>query len=268
MVLLAGAAQGGKAGGQALLGGVDVQVHRNYFGSQLASFEAPLELAPADGVLRHFARDAARGGAPRYTGVFIRAPAILAAGAGATPLAWVRAPRADAHVPLLPAAAAAAAASSSSSSSGASSTSTPDRVIVAVQQGPFLVTAFHPELTADHAWHALFVEQVEAATGKALRGAVPPPVGGSGGAPAALYADRSLTPGTSALSSFKNAGAGVVAPAAAAGTGSGRAGSAAPPGAPVLPQPVGLVGTDEGTCGHAKSHAIAHRVILYPPVAR
>jgi glutamine amidotransferase PdxT len=261
MVLLAGAAQGGKAGGQSLLGGVDVEVHRNYFGSQLASFEAPLELAPGAAGARHFARDAATG-APGYTGVFIRAPAILTAGAGATPLAWVRAPRQDAHVPLLPSAAAAAAGASSS---------TADRVIVAVQQGPFLVTAFHPELTADHAWHALFVEQVEAATGKTLRTGSPAAAGG-GGAPAtaaALYADRSLTPGTSALSSFKNAGAAGTAAGTGSGRGSGATGvAAAGPGAPVLPQPVGLVGTDEGTCGHAKSHAIAHRVILYPPVSR
>jgi 5'-phosphate synthase pdxT subunit len=34
----------------------------------------------------------------------------------------------------------------------------PDAVYVAVRQGPILATAFHPELTSDTRWHALFVE--------------------------------------------------------------------------------------------------------------
>jgi 5'-phosphate synthase pdxT subunit len=34
------------------------------------------------------------------------------------------------------------------------------RVIVAVQQGPILATAFHPELTSDTRWHAEFVDLV------------------------------------------------------------------------------------------------------------
>ena len=40
MILLARVASGGKRGGQELLGGVDVQVGRNGFGSQVNSFEA------------------------------------------------------------------------------------------------------------------------------------------------------------------------------------------------------------------------------------
>jgi len=38
----------------------------------------------------------------------------------------------------------------------------PDReqVIVAVRQGPILATAFHPELTDDNRWHALFLSMV------------------------------------------------------------------------------------------------------------
>lgn len=33
-------------------------------------------------------------------------------------------------------------------------------VVVAVRQGPIMATAFHPELTRDPRWHALFVESV------------------------------------------------------------------------------------------------------------
>jgi 5'-phosphate synthase pdxT subunit len=36
-----------------------------------------------------------------------------------------------------------------------------DAVYVAVRQGPILATAFHPELTPDTRWHALFVEMAQ-----------------------------------------------------------------------------------------------------------
>jgi 5'-phosphate synthase pdxT subunit len=39
----------------------------------------------------------------------------------------------------------------------------PDAVYVAVRQGPILATAFHPELTPDTRWHALFVEMARLA---------------------------------------------------------------------------------------------------------
>jgi 5'-phosphate synthase pdxT subunit len=56
-------------------------------------------------------------------GVFIRAPAITELGEDVEPLAEL-----------------------------------PGPVYVAVRQGPILATAFHPELTPDMRWHALFVE--------------------------------------------------------------------------------------------------------------
>ena len=34
-------------------------------------------------------------------------------------------------------------------------------VIVAVRQGPIMATAFHPELTGDTRWHAMFVQMVQ-----------------------------------------------------------------------------------------------------------
>lgn len=117
MILLAEHAVGQKQGGQPLLGGLHVTVSRNYFGRQNQSFEALLH-APA------------LGDAP-FRAVFIRAPAILAAGPGVQVLA--EAPGQG------------------------------EQVIVAVRQGPILATAFHPELTDDPRWHQLFLDMVQTA---------------------------------------------------------------------------------------------------------
>jgi pyridoxal 5'-phosphate synthase pdxT subunit len=62
MILLAERATGQKQGGQALIGGLDVTVNRNYFGRQVDSFEVDLHVE-------------AFGDRP-FHAVFIRAPAI------------------------------------------------------------------------------------------------------------------------------------------------------------------------------------------------
>ncbi|MCE7989067.1 MAG: pyridoxal 5'-phosphate synthase glutaminase subunit PdxT [Caldilinea sp. CFX5] len=64
-----------------------------------------------------------------FHAIFIRAPAIVETGPTVEPLAQVTTP-------------------------------TGDTVIVAARQRHLLATAFHPELTADLRWHALFVEMV------------------------------------------------------------------------------------------------------------
>lgn len=67
---------GQKAGGQALLGGLDVLVSRNFFGAQINSFEA---LLPAPACLddkRVIGNDPNEA----YRAVFIRAPAIMECG--------------------------------------------------------------------------------------------------------------------------------------------------------------------------------------------
>jgi 5'-phosphate synthase pdxT subunit len=72
MVLLADRCVGGSAvitNGQSLIGGMDVLVCRNYFGSQVSSFEMATPCPPGS-------QDTSD-----YPGVFIRAPAILNAGA-------------------------------------------------------------------------------------------------------------------------------------------------------------------------------------------
>ncbi len=77
MILLAERATGQKLGGQALIGGLDVTVNRNYFGRQVDSFEAELEVP-------------ALGEAP-FHAVFIRAPAITAVAEDVETLATVAA---------------------------------------------------------------------------------------------------------------------------------------------------------------------------------
>ena len=63
-----------------------------------------------------------------YTGIFIRAPAILRVGKSVTTLATVQ------------------------DDDG-------EKVVVAVEEGLLLATAFHPELTNDTRWHEYFVEK-------------------------------------------------------------------------------------------------------------
>ena len=75
MILLAERATGQKRGGQALIGGLDVTVNRNYFGRQVDSFEADLDVP-------------ALGETPVHA-VFIRAPAITAIAADVVVLATV-----------------------------------------------------------------------------------------------------------------------------------------------------------------------------------
>eukprot|EP00742_Colponemidia_sp_Colp-10_P007189 GILJ01007724.1.p1 GENE.GILJ01007724.1~~GILJ01007724.1.p1 ORF type:complete len:227 (-),score=29.12 GILJ01007724.1:98-778(-) len=135
LILLADKAIGTKQNGQTLIGGLDVCVHRNFFGSQLQSFELPLT-APitSDSHLEDF------------PAVFIRAPAVIETGAGVEVLTST--PITDAqrkqHADVLQG----------------------DDVVVAVKQDHLLGTAFHPELTHDNRWHRYFVEFVRSRKAK------------------------------------------------------------------------------------------------------
>ena len=144
LILLSDRVKGRKKGGQALVGGLDVEVHRNFFGSQRRSFELMLAAPPATGAdAAPPAKRARKGSAAKeavspevdaYRGVFIRAPAILDAGDGATVLT---------SVDVLP---------DDDCADGGAMTS----VGAAVRQGKILGTTFHPELTDDPRWHAYF----------------------------------------------------------------------------------------------------------------
>ena len=94
---------------QPLIGALDVTVERNAFGPQVFSFETDITIAGL--------------AAGPFRAVFIRAPAISAAGQGVDVLATLD-----------------------------------DGRIVAVRQGRLLATAFHPELTGDDRLHRWFVE--------------------------------------------------------------------------------------------------------------
>lgn len=74
MILLADHANGQKRGGQALIGGLDVVVDRNYFGRQVDSFEADL-------VVPNLSRIAGPGDpVGPFHAIFIRAPAVVGVG--------------------------------------------------------------------------------------------------------------------------------------------------------------------------------------------
>lgn len=140
LIFLANKATGQKSGGQELIGGLDCTVHRNFFGSQIQSFEAELPVPQiAD----------KEGGPPTFRAVFIRAPGILEVGPEVVVLADIPVSSSKAVNP------------NPAVESTEGSTSSGEKVIVAVRQGNLLATAFHPELTADTRWHSYFLKMVD-----------------------------------------------------------------------------------------------------------
>ncbi|EQC25438.1 hypothetical protein SDRG_16704 [Saprolegnia diclina VS20] len=123
MILLAQSARHAKQGGQALIGGLDVEVSRNFFGAQIRSFEQHIRGPPGYDE------------ATPYNAVFIRAPAIVSVGEEIEILSQIK---------------------NASPADG----SDPTDVIVAARKDNILVTAFHPELTSDTRWHRYFVEVI------------------------------------------------------------------------------------------------------------
>ncbi|HEY4614773.1 MAG TPA: pyridoxal 5'-phosphate synthase glutaminase subunit PdxT [Citricoccus sp.] len=111
--------------GQQSLGGLDVTVQRNAFGSQVDSFETRLQAPTVSGDEVH--------------AVFIRAPAVLQAGPGVDVLAAVPSERLEA---------------------GVDCGLVPGEVPVAVRQGNLLATSFHPEVTGDWSFHRYFLTEL------------------------------------------------------------------------------------------------------------
>ena len=81
MIMLADRATGQKEGGQTLIGGLHVEVNRNYFGRQLQSFETFLQTPQL--------------GSNPAPALFIRAPAITEIGSDVEPLAEMDTDRGD-----------------------------------------------------------------------------------------------------------------------------------------------------------------------------
>lgn len=161
LILLAESANKSKATGQELIGGLDVRVQRNYFGRQVESFEAGLNLRFLEGQAL-------------FHSVFIRAPVVervLNEG--------VEAVEGGERVVVAPALKATKAkveilgrlpgrAKSIRDQTTTAEDLGEDGDIVAVKQGNVFGTAFHPELTGDERIHAWWLEEVvKAANGEA-----------------------------------------------------------------------------------------------------
>ncbi|RVD85812.1 uncharacterized protein DFL_004119 [Arthrobotrys flagrans] len=163
MILLAEEANRTKKGGQELIGGLDVRVKRNHFGSQTESFSTPLSLP--------FLGDST----PFY-GYFIRAPIVEHILPPTTPASSLENNTADTVT----------APSKKPINNIAASFTSPDEVkilgrltpsklttteedaklgpsegrIVAVEQGNCFGTSFHPELGSDIRIHKWWLEKV------------------------------------------------------------------------------------------------------------
>ncbi|XP_033751718.1 pyridoxal 5'-phosphate synthase subunit PdxT-like [Pecten maximus] len=130
MILLSRFTENQKDGGQPTLGMLDTVVSRNFFGRQVHSFEAQVTIK-SPSLSTNIQMDASDS---KCHGVFIRAPAVLETTSSEVQVLAVL-----------------------------ERTEQNDAVIVAVQQGDVMATAFHPELTEDLRWHLYFLTMIEKA---------------------------------------------------------------------------------------------------------
>lgn len=164
LILLAEEANATKKGGQELIGGLDVRVHRNHFGRQTESFVADVDLP----FLAQSEVLSDTDSAAPFPGVFIRAPIVeqlltqnatldsvepgveVASGKVAKSKVEILSvlPERTKRVKGGP-------VDDSSEVHGAEVNN-----IVAVRQGNIMGTSFHPELTEDVRIHVWWLEQV------------------------------------------------------------------------------------------------------------
>ncbi|KAK7676575.1 hypothetical protein QCA50_020451 [Cerrena zonata] len=138
-ILLASGVENAKKGGQELLHGMSITIERNGWGSQVESFEAPLEVEG----LREPERP--------FHGIFIRAPVVISTNTSPTDPPIVVISRISAS--LLP-------TSQTVVPLDEDDTDPRDpRTVVALRQGQHLLTTFHPELTKDNRFHEYFVTE-------------------------------------------------------------------------------------------------------------
>ncbi|KAF7189554.1 putative pyridoxal 5'-phosphate synthase subunit PDX2 [Pseudocercospora fuligena] len=159
LILLAESANKSKETGQELIGGLDVRVHRNYFGRQVESFEADLDLPFLDG--------------GKFPTVFIRAPVVekvlttsstiideseAAKKVGVDTI--LAPPRHATNAPVEILARLPGRARAIKDKTTTAEDLGEDGDIVAVKQGNVFGTAFHPELTGDERIHAWWLSEV------------------------------------------------------------------------------------------------------------
>jgi 5'-phosphate synthase pdxT subunit len=115
-----------KKNGQALIGGLPIRTTRNYFGSQIASFETLLSIKPLS---------------EPFPAIFIRAPVVeeiyKADGNVNT----------DDELEVF-------------STLEVHTDTEQKNLVVAVRKGPIFGTAFHPELTRDNRLHEWWINEV------------------------------------------------------------------------------------------------------------
>ncbi|KAI0188271.1 pyridoxine, partial [Xylaria flabelliformis] len=127
LILLCEQASATKRGGQELIGGLDVKVHRNHFGRQLQSFVQDVDLP-------FLSQGGTEKQAP-FPAVFIRAPVV-------DQMLDSQGEKAIEVLAKFP------------------STGGDEDNIVALRQGNVFGTSFHPELTDDVRIHAWWLDQV------------------------------------------------------------------------------------------------------------
>ncbi|KAG8935871.1 hypothetical protein FRC02_005870 [Tulasnella sp. 418] len=150
-ILLSKEVIGVKKGGQEVFGVIDVKIARNGWGSQLESFEQDLIVEGMTDPGRPF------------KGVFIRAPVVLEILSPSNSDCSVRV------ISKLPQGGEMTKNRAAMANRGSSSAllTPPNELedteasidVVALQQGRYLLTTFHPELTEDARFHELFVRE-------------------------------------------------------------------------------------------------------------
>ncbi|KAM7186411.1 Class I glutamine amidotransferase-like protein [Naviculisporaceae sp. PSN 640] len=146
LVLLAEEASAVKKGGQELIGGLDVKVIRNRYGTQIQSFTADLRLP--------FLQSQNEGGDDKpFRGVFIRAPVVEAVNVSSSEK------KEDAKKEPVEVVGVYQRQQTQQQGS-AEEGGKPDEDIVAVRQGNVFGTSFHPELTSDIRIHVWWLKQV------------------------------------------------------------------------------------------------------------
>lgn len=175
--MLSEEASAAKQGGQELIGGLDVRVHRNHFGRQNESFIGKLDL----GFLRRNQKKddggtsaAANGGdessSSPFEAVFIRAPVVdklLTANvvdhdAEATPQDPAQQKQTSSAPVEVLAILPGRHASNKAAAAGELGPVSPEGAgdIIALRQGNVFGTSFHPELTDDVRIHVWWLEQI------------------------------------------------------------------------------------------------------------
>lgn len=139
LILLSQEANATKKGGQALIGGISVRVHRNHFGRQIESFESPLQLPFL------ISSSSSESTSSTYPGIFIRAPVVEEVLGGKVEVLARLPGRVEKVKP---------AGMSEARTDGDAGD------IVAVREGNVLGTSFHPELTTDARIHVWWLEEI------------------------------------------------------------------------------------------------------------